>query len=41
MKYWNDGSCESKQPRILQGINIVYLVSAVYICENNQNYGTR
>ena len=36
MKYWNDGSCESKQPRILQCIkNIVYLVSAVYICENN------
>ena len=34
-RYWNDGSSESKQPRILQGVdNIVVLVSIVYVCDN-------
>lgn len=36
LKYWNDGSSESKQPCILHGMrNIVYLVSAVYGCNNH------
>lgn len=34
MAFWNDGSSESKQPRVLQGTdNIVLLVSAVYTCD--------
>lgn len=33
---WNDGSSSSTQPRILHGIgNVVYLVTAVYSCDNN------
>lgn len=33
MKHWNDGSCESQQPRLLHAFdNIVVLVSAVYEC---------
>ena len=33
-RYWNDYSSESKQPRILQGVdNIVVLVSIVYVCD--------
>ena len=32
--YWNDGSSDAKQPRMIHGINdIVYLVSAVYVCD--------
>lgn len=35
MHHWNDGTTEGKQPRILHGMNnIVYLVSAVYTCDN-------
>lgn len=34
--HWNDGSSSSTQPRILHGIgNVVYLVTAVYSCDNN------
>lgn len=33
--YWNDGSSTSKEPRVIHSINnIVYLVSAVYVCCN-------
>ena len=35
VKYWNDidGSCPSRQPRILHTLgNIILLVSSVYIC---------
>lgn len=33
--YWNDGSSSSRQPRLIHDMdNIVYLVSAVYCCEN-------
>jgi len=34
MGYWNDGSSSTRQPRVIHAVdNIVYLVSAVYICE--------
>jgi len=33
--YWNDGSTSTKQPRMIHGVNdVVYLVSAVYTCDN-------
>ena len=33
--YWNDGSCSYKQPRLIHDVdNVVFLVSAVYTCEN-------
>ena len=33
--YWNDGSSSSRQPQFIHDMdNIVYLVSAVYYCEN-------
>lgn len=33
--YWNDGSSTCKEPRVIHSIdNIVYLVSAVYVCSN-------
>lgn len=33
VKYWNDGSCPSRQPRMLHTLdNIVLLVSSVYTC---------
>ena len=33
--YWNDGSSASRQPRLLHGIeDIVYLISAIYVCDN-------
>lgn len=33
--YWNDGTSDAKQPRILHGFdNIIVLVSAVYVCYN-------
>ena len=36
MAFWNDGSAASREPRTLHSIdNIVLLVSAVYVCENN------
>jgi hypothetical protein len=36
MGYWNDGSSAYRQPRIIHGVdNIVFLVSAVYVCSNN------
>ena len=36
--HWSDGSSASTQPRTLHDIsNVVLLVSAVYICENNHN----
>ena len=34
--YWNDGSSAATQPRTLHGYeDIVFLVSVVYICDNN------
>ena len=34
--YWNDGSSTTAQPRLLHDIhNVVLLVSATYICQNN------
>ena len=36
MMYWNDGSSAGREPRVTQSMdNIVYLVSAVYVCCNN------
>ena len=36
MMYWNDGSSAGREPRVIQSMdNIVYLVSAVYVCCNN------
>lgn len=36
MGHYNDGSSSSRQPRMIHAVdNIVFLVSAVYICENN------
>ena len=33
MMYWNDGSSAGREPRVIQSMNnIVYLVSAVYVC---------
>ena len=33
--YWNDGGSASRQPRLLHSIeDIVYLISAVYVCKN-------
>ena len=33
--YWNDGGSASRQPRLLHSIeDIVYLISAVYVCDN-------
>ena len=34
VKYWNDGSCPSRQPRMLHTLdNIVLLISSVYKCD--------
>jgi len=36
MNHWNDGTTEGKKPRILHAMkNVVYLVSAVYTCNNH------
>ena len=33
--YWNDGGSASRQPRLLHSVeDIVYLISAVYVCDN-------
>lgn len=37
--YWNDGSSESTQPRLIHDIqNVVHLVSAVYPCDNKLSH---
>ena len=39
VKYWNDGSCPSRQPRMLHALdNIVLLVSSVYICNRDHKF---
>ena len=38
MGYWNDGTCAKRKPGVLHDFhNIVYLVSAVYICPNKHS----
>ena len=42
VKYWNDGSCPSRQPRMLHALdNIVFMTSSMYICHRDHEFKSR